>query len=35
MMLQANKIKTEDYSYNILSLLSIQSWLKQFPWTVS
>jgi asparagine synthase (glutamine-hydrolysing) len=24
-----------DYSYNILSLLSIQSWLKQFPWSMS
>jgi len=23
-----------DYSYNILSLLSIQSWLKQFPWRI-
>ena len=26
-----NRNKT-DYSYNILSLLSIQSWLNQFPW---
>ena len=34
MVIDNYKNKT-DYSYNILSLLSIQSWLKQFPWSIT
>ena len=33
-ILQENKSGIADYNYNILSLLSIQSWLKQYPWKV-
>ncbi|MAZ08005.1 MAG: asparagine synthase (glutamine-hydrolyzing) [Rickettsiales bacterium] len=33
-MITDNDRGKADYSYNILSLLSIQSWLKQFPWTI-
>ena len=33
-MITDNARGKADYSYNILSLLSIQSWLKQFPWTI-
>ena len=33
-MIMDNNRGKADYSYNILSLLSIQSWLKQFPWTI-
>jgi asparagine synthase (glutamine-hydrolysing) len=32
-LLSLNDKKKEDYSYIILSLLSMQSWLKQFPWS--
>ena len=31
-MLSENKSNKHDFSHNILSLLSLQSWLKQFPW---
>jgi len=31
-MIEENKNGRADNSYNILSLLSIQSWLSQFPW---
>ena len=34
-MIKLNKSKKEDFSHNILSLLSIQSWLEQFPWKKS
>lgn len=34
-MVTDNYMGKTDYSYNILSLLSIQSWLKQFPWSKS
>ena len=33
-MIMDNYRGKADYSYNILSLLSIQSWLKQFPWRI-
>ena len=33
-MIMDNYRGKADYSYNILSLLSIQTWLKQFPWTI-
>ena len=32
-MLSNNTNGSTDYSFNILSLLSIQSWLKQYPWS--
>ena len=32
-MIIDNKMSKADYSYNLLSLLSIHSWLKQFPWS--
>jgi len=34
-ILNKNKQGDVSYNYNILSLLSIQSWLKQFPWSIN
>ena len=33
-IIKDNNNNKTDYSYNILSLLSIQSWLIQFPWKI-
>jgi asparagine synthase (glutamine-hydrolysing) len=33
-IIKDNNSNKTDYSYNILSLLSIQSWLNQFPWKI-
>ena len=33
-MIENNQNDKLDFNYNILSLLAIQSWLKQFPWSM-
>jgi asparagine synthase (glutamine-hydrolysing) len=33
-MIKSHKKGSDDYGYTLLSLLSIQSWLKQFPWSI-